>query len=251
MTPLQTRLALLPARDKLADAAQSAVVAAGGEPPPWARWLDDRGDPRVSTLPPMLIPVAVSDTELLALDVCVEAIERGRLPVIGSTDGRFWRPVAPDLAALCASPTGGQPLDGLRFSEAARLAPSSFRVQAAEARRCRGASAADEAARVIGALRRPLHGARDLDEVRDMQERALALEAHAPLDPLTLRLARAGLDAEEWRTVGAERGVAGKTGDALRALAGAVFLGAPMEAVRPAWERLLLRAGWGWAQRLS
>lgn len=253
MTPLQTRLtALLPGGGKLALAAQAAVAAVGLPAPAWLRWLDDPRDalPRLTALRPApLVPIAVTDTEVLALDACAEAVERACLPVIASTDGRWWRPVAASLDGLHEAPPGGELLDSLRFSRAARLAPTSFSLHAAKGRLCRD-NPIDEAARMVGALRRPLHGARDLEEIREVQERALALESLASLDPMTLRLARAGLDPEEWRTVGGERAVAGKTGDALRALDGALFLGAAPADVFPGYERLLARTGWGWARAL-
>lgn len=240
--------ALLPTSGKLASAARAAVVAAQSPPPSWLSWAEEG----VSLEPGApLVVVATAGTDLLALDLCAEAIERARIPVLGSSDGRWWRPVAADLGTLAGCPPGGEELGALSFDRAAKRAPTWFHLHAAEAERARAEGRTnDEAARVVAALRRPLRTADGLEEIVAVQGRALALETVTSVDPLTLRLARAGLDAEAWRTVGAERAVAGRTGDALRALDGALFLGAPLVAVRPAYERLLIRANWAWARPL-
>lgn len=244
-TQLAERLAaLLPSSGKLADAARRAIEAAGAPAPGWLGWLATSDGAPLPHAGAPLVPVARAGADWLALDLCAEAIERSRLPVLASPDGRWWRPAAPDLGALLTRPPAA-PAEP--FERAVKQAPTSFHLHAAEAAVARAAGRShDEAARLVAALRRPLYTAESLLEIGAVQDRALALEAETSVDPLTLRLARAGLDAEAWRTVGAERAVAGRTGDALRALDGALFLGAPLDAVRPARERLLVRAGWAW-----
>jgi hypothetical protein len=241
-------LPLLERYGKQPAARDEALAALGSEPPPWLRWLGELESARVdlaafAPLPLTVLPVGLCARGLLALDPCAEAVERGRLPVVLTTDGRFFRHLAPSLAALPADPLDDD-LQGLPFSKAVKRAPAALHLQAAEGRAAQARGVAkDEAARVVAALRRPLHTASSDEELAWVFERALALDPEGLVDPLTLRLARAGFDATAWRTVGAERAIAGKSADAIRALEGAQFLGAPSGDILPILERLYVRSG--------
>ena len=78
----------------------------------------------------------------------------------------------------------------------------------------------------------------------------LHLDATIGVDPILKRMAEAGLDGEQWRIIGAERAIANRIQDAVRAMQGAHFLGATLELLTPTLQRIASRSGWGFVARL-
>ena len=238
-------------------AGREALDALAAEPPDGVRWLRSVADLRASLpgarrrYPISLLPVGVTtEGDVLALDLCAEAAERGRLPVLASRDDRFFRHVAPSLGVFVQAASRealAQEPFTLPFAKARKRAPTSFELHARAAVAARAASdASEEAARIVAALRRPLYSAADIDQIGALLARAPELEGQGFADPLTLRLGRAGLDGAAWRNIGAERAIAGRTQDALRAIEGALFLGADEAETLAVLTRLHARMRFGW-----
>jgi len=201
------------------------------------RWNDEtreRLQARERPLPMSLLPVAESDGEILALDFSPCSLERSLVPVLQSAPDGFWRPVAESLAAWKSphAPDGCPVIDFHRGRMRDSREDASARSLISEV------------------LQRPLHTMASIADLVDVQERALTLEESGALDPLASRLSHAGLDAEAWRIVGAERAIAKRHRVARHALESAAFLGAPIPDVLPAWRGLTQRTGLDWLRRM-
>lgn len=181
-------------------------------------------------LPLSVLPIGETDDGLIVLDLCAVALERGVLPVLRLCQGGvFFESISPSLAVWAQARPNS--LDDSRSH------PTSFAVHADHAL-SEPSDSFGVAALWANVFQRPLYTARSWDQICTVQAGMIAAGEHVGADPLALRLARCGLDAEQWRVVGAERAVANRVRCALRAMEGALFLGASRAMVAKVVERM-------------
>jgi hypothetical protein len=108
----------------------------------------------------------------------------------------------------------------------------------------------ERASRLSLALLRPMYTEGTRGALAWAQATLLELGQAAGVDPHALRLAKAGRDGEAWRTVAAERAIAGRVREGLAGLEGALWLGCDTTTAHRIAERLYNRMGWGFNTRL-
>ena len=187
-------------------------------------------------LPFSVIPIGHLNESLVGLDISVASIERQALPLLRECNGP-WKSAGASVAALCDVPDGS--LQSQTFDDAQRLADEAHQTGERDA----------EIRHLTDAIQRPLHTAMSVSEIKTVQNRIVAVAEESGFDAMGLRLASAGLDADAWRTIGAERAVANRVRDAVRALDGATRLGASLERVLTPLQRVFATGSWAWATR--
>lgn len=230
------------------DAAASALASLSKFDDPLGRLFGDPQSARQAAsrfsqaLPLSVLPVGENRDGLIVLDLCAAGLERGVLPVLHlQWNNLFFESIAPSMEVWINGPAV--------LANSISDHPTSFAVYAEHVLSEPGESYG-LAARWAQVFERPLYTARSFEQIRIAQSHVLTCGETIGIDPLALRLARCGLDSEQWRIVGAERAVANRVRCALRALEGALFLGAPRTAIAKVVERMARAAGWTVAVRL-
>ena len=179
------------------------------------------------------MPIGFSQERLIGLDASVSAIEAGRLGLLQRNNEGYWTPLV-DLP------------QGKIFREKVGFTALVERVNES-----RKNGDEDMEVSLLSALfRRPIYTAERSGEVEEMMERVLTLHASRGAETLSHRLATAGRNGEEWRIIGAERAIAGRTRDAIVALTGAHFFGADLTMIALPAAQTLGNAGWTWNSRI-
>lgn len=182
-----------------------------------------------ANIPFSLLPIGRANQALIAVDVSVAAMEAGEMGVLRQKENEFW--------AFAGAPERSAHLESLIGFE-----PGAIRVHQATSR----GDSDTEVSLLAQLLRRPIYTASHRESILSILDRVRSLQASRGAESLTHRLAKDGLDAEEWRIVGAERAIAGRTRDALVCLTGAHFLGSSLELLALPAAQTYGNSGWKW-----
>ena len=180
-------------------------------------------------VPFSILPVGEYKGALIGVDLSIAAVQADTLSLLEFKENGFW--------AFLSTPG----------DESSWEEKVGFEAIAELARQAESAGEwSTEASHLSQAMRRPLYTAKDAASIQHLTQRILDLEEAHGAEAHVLRLAKAGLDAEAWRLVGAERAIAAKTRDGLVCLSAAHFLGAQLDRIQLPVSQIYSRAAWRW-----
>ncbi len=184
------------------------------------------------SVPFSILPVGECQGNLVGVDLSVAAVQAETLSLLQLKENGFW-------SFLRIPGTHVSWEDKVGFEALAELARQAESV----------GEWSTEASHLSQAMRRPLYTAKDSASIQHLIQRILDLEEAHGAEAHVLRLAKAGLDSEAWRLVGAERAIAAKTRDGLVCLSAAHFLGSRLDRIQLPVSQIYSRAAWRWGNQ--
>jgi len=178
------------------------------------------------------LPIGTSKNGIITFDGSIGAVESGEPGILILKENGFWKP--------CDHHRSRSYTENVAFAHMA--------LRGADAEKTGDEDS--EVSLLASLYRCPIYTAASVEQVEKTMERVKTLHQRRGAESLSHRLSSAGLNGEQWRIVGAERAIAGKTRDALVSLTGAHYLGAKLSMIVLPASQSLGNAGWKWANSI-